>query len=327
MSSQAVDLVVLGFIAAAALGGVWLGAVRAISGLVCTAVVVALMVLGYAPLSRALERVPGLGPRLTTIIAFGLLALAGQIIAVVVIQRPLLPLLGLLRRNRGLRLGDRLLGALPGAFAGCLLVGLLLAPLAVAAPDLDLSRALREAPLASRLLEGDARILQTARVRPLLQAAADTLALPSPLTAEEAGRDLPFRVPADELVPDPAAEAQMLALVNDERVRAGLPSLDFDPVLVPVGRAHATEMFTLGYFAHESPVTGDPFDRLAAADIRYQAAGENLAFAPDIVTAHHGLMNSPGHRANILSPNFGRAGIAVMRSRYHGLMIVQMFRN
>src|SRR5262245_37690356 len=129
VSSQTVDLVVVGFIVVAALGGVWLGAVRATSGLVCTAVVVALMLLGYAPLARILERVPGLSPRLTTVVAFALLALAGQIIAVLVIQRPLQPLLGLLRRQRGLWWVDRLLGAIPGAFAGCLLAGLLLAPL------------------------------------------------------------------------------------------------------------------------------------------------------------------------------------------------------
>ena len=327
VSAQTVDLVVVAFVALAALGGVWLGALRALSGLACTAVVVALMLLGYAPLTRLLERVPGLGPRLTTVVAFAALAIAGQIIAVVVIQRPLLSLLGLLRRNRGLRWIDRLLGAVPGALAGCILAGLLLAPLAVAAPNLALGPALRESRLASRLLEGDARVLQAARVRPLLQTAADTLALPAPLAASETGRDLPFHVPADELTPDPEAEAQMLALVNEERERAGLPTLAFDPDLVPVGRAHATEMFTLGYFAHESPVTGDPFDRLAAADIPYLAAGENLAFAPDLLTAHRGLMNSPGHRANILSPAFGRAGIAVIRSRYHGLMIVQLFRN
>jgi uncharacterized protein YkwD len=119
----------------------------------------------------------------------------------------------------------------------------------------------------------------------------------------------------------------LLALVNQERERAGLPTLSLAPDLVPVGRAHATEMFTLGYFAHESPVTGDPFDRIEAAGIAYSAAGENLAFAPDVLTAHRGLMNSPGHRANILSPDFGQVGIGIVRSRYHGLMVVQVFRD
>jgi uncharacterized protein YkwD len=327
VSPQDIDLVVIGFVALAALGGVWLGAVRAASGLLCTATVVALMLLGYAPMARLIERATDLGPRATTLAAFATLAIIGQVVAALAIQRPLGPLVGLVRRVRPLRRADHLLGAVPGAVAGCILAGLLLAPLAVAAPDLQLAAALRGSRLASALLETDARILQTTRVRPLLQTAAETLALPAPLATNEAGRDLPFSVAAGDLVPDPEAEAALLALVNEERVRAGLAPLEPDEATVPVGRAHATEMFALGYFAHESPITGDPFDRLAAADVAYLAAGENLAFAPDIVTAHRGLMNSPGHRANILNPGFGRAGMAVVRSRYHGLMIVQLFRN
>lgn len=327
MSAQTIDLVVLGFVALAAFVGIGFGAVRATGGLLCTAIVVSLMLLGYAPLIALLKRGPQLGPRLTTILAFGLLALIGQLIAVIAVQRPLGPLLGVVRRHKGLRRADHLLGAIPGTIVGGLLVGLLLAPLAVAAPTLELGPALREARLASFFLEGDARFLQIARIRPLLQTAADTLAIPAAVSEGAARRELPFSVSADSLTPDQDAEAQLLALVNEERQRVGLPTLDDDPELVPVGRAHATEMFEFGYFAHESPHTGDPFDRIAAADVAYLTAGENLAFAPDIVTAHRGLMNSPGHRANILSPKFGRVGMAVIRSRYHGLMIVQLFRN
>ena len=327
MSAQTIDLMVLGFVALAAFVGSGFGAIRATVGLLCTGIVVSLMLLGYAPLADLLERGAQFGSRLTTIIAFGLLALVGQVVAVFAVQRPLGPLLGLVRRHRTLRRFDHLLGAVPGTIVGGLLVGLLLAPLAVAAPALGLGPALREARLASFFLEGDARFLQIARIRPLLQTAADTLAIPSTVSESEAGRELPFSVAAAELTPDPEAEARILALVNEERQGVGLPALDFDPELVPVGRAHAVEMFELGYFAHESPNTGGPFDRIAAADVTYLTAGENLAFAPDIVTAHRGLMNSPGHRANILSPKFGRVGMAVVRSRYHGLMIVQLFRN
>ncbi|MGN6362248.1 MAG: CAP domain-containing protein, partial [Thermomicrobiales bacterium] len=94
-----------------------------------------------------------------------------------------------------------------------------------------------------------------------------------------------------------------------------------------IARAHGEEMFELGYFSHDSPVSGSPFDRLNAAGIQYHAAGENLALAPDLDIAMQGLMNSPGHRANILSPDYGRVGIGIISSRYHGLMFVQLFRN
>jgi len=43
--------------------------------------------------------------------------------------------------------------------------------------------------------------------------------------------------------------------------------------------------------------------------------------------AHAGLMNSPGHRANILRPQFGRVGIGIMDGGVHGLMVTQNFRN
>ncbi|MBV9988254.1 MAG: hypothetical protein JO301_11270, partial [Chitinophagaceae bacterium] len=64
-----------------------------------------------------------------------------------------------------------------------------------------------------------------------------------------------------------------------------------------------------------------------AAHIRYMAAGENLALARTPPMAHTGLMNSPGHRANILNRLYGRVGIGIIDGGRHGLMISQEFRN
>ena len=52
---------------------------------------------------------------------------------------------------------------------------------------------------------------------------------------------------------------------------------------------------------------------------------ENLALAPNVDIAHKGLMNSPGHRANILSPSFGRVGIGVIDGGGYGKMFAQEF--
>jgi uncharacterized protein YkwD len=327
MDPQAIDLLVLGFIGLAALTGLAVGALRVAIGTLCTGIVVALMLFGYGPLADLAERFLRLSPRPAMIVAFGVLALLGQGVAIAIIQKPLQPVLRLSRKLPPFRVLDRIFGLAAGALVGCIVAGLLLAPLSIGAPRLNMGAALRDARLSAGLLEANARLLQAFRVRQLLQPAADTLALPAPGATSEAGRDLPFRVSSDELVADPQAEEQLLALVNEERVKVGLSPLDFAPTLVPVGRAHATEMFELGYFAHESPVTGTPFERMKGAGIEYRAAGENLAFAPDVATAHRGLMNSPGHRANILSPDFGQAGIGIMRSQYHGLMVVQLFRD
>lgn len=122
-------------------------------------------------------------------------------------------------------------------------------------------------------------------------------------------------------------EAGMLLLVNEERKKAGIKPLIADPELQAVARAHSKDMFARGYFAHVSPDGKDPFDRMKAAHVRFLTAGENLALAQTLPQAHDGLMKSPGHRANILQPQFGRVGIGIVEGGIYGLMVSQEFRN
>jgi uncharacterized protein YkwD len=61
--------------------------------------------------------------------------------------------------------------------------------------------------------------------------------------------------------------------------------------------------------------------------IIFLTAGENIALAQTLAVAHTGLMNSPGHRANILNPAYGRLGIGILDGGIYGLMITQNFRN
>lgn len=136
---------------------------------------------------------------------------------------------------------------------------------------------------------------------------------------------LPFAVGTAPARPE--LEAAMLMLVNRERAEANLRPLSADPETVEVSRAHSRDMFARSYFAHETPEGRSPFDRLRAARLTYRAAGENLALARTLDMAHQGLMKSPGHRANILHPSFGRVGIGIVDGGRHGLMITQTFRN
>ncbi len=115
--------------------------------------------------------------------------------------------------------------------------------------------------------------------------------------------------------------------VNRERAAAGLPALAPDPEMTAVARKHSADMFARGYFAHVSPDGQDPFDRMRRAGVVFRTAGENLALAPTLAIAHSGLMNSPGHRANILRPEFGRLGIGIMDGGMRGLMVTQNFRD
>ena len=136
---------------------------------------------------------------------------------------------------------------------------------------------------------------------------------------------LPFTVAVPTVRED--LETQMLGLVNAERTKRGLQPLKADPAMREVARNHSRDMFVRGYFSHYTPEGKDPFDRMKAAGVTYYVAGENLALTQTLQLAHTGLMNSPGHKANILRPTYGRVGIAVLDGGPFGIMVTQDFRN
>lgn len=136
---------------------------------------------------------------------------------------------------------------------------------------------------------------------------------------------LPYKVESPKERPD--LEVKMLDLVNQERTSRGLQPLKADPEMQKVAREHAKDMFERSYFSHYTPEQKDPFDRMKAHHIRFLTAGENLALARNLTMAHEGLMNSPGHRENILRPAFGRVGIGILDGGIYGIMVAQEFRN
>ena len=137
--------------------------------------------------------------------------------------------------------------------------------------------------------------------------------------------DLKFTV-ADPVI-DREAETEMLRLVNEERTARGLSELVMDESLREVARQHSVDMFQRGYFGHKDPEGVTPFERLQAGGVSFIIAGENIAIAPTVAIAHKGLMDSPGHRENILRPQFGRIGIGAARGDRYGIMFTQKFAN
>jgi uncharacterized protein YkwD len=219
---------------------------------------------------------------------------------------------------------NRLLGVLPGLANGLITAALVAALLLTIPMGEGLRERARESPLVNRLAIYAER-LETALHPVFAEAVAETLNFLTIQPESNERVELPYKV-ADPR-PRPDLEARMLELVNQERVAAGLKSLAPDPELTEVARRHSADMFARGYFAHDTPERRDPFDRMRAANVRFVNAGENLALAPTVQVAHRGLMNSPGHRANILYPQFGRVGIGIMDGGIRGLMISQEFRN
>lgn len=222
------------------------------------------------------------------------------------------------------RRANRILGIVPGFITG-LIVAIILAPLLMALPLPDGFRnATRESELANRLAIFSNR-LEDALAPVFDEALKRTLTLRTISPESERTINLPFKVSNPK--PRPDLEAKMLEMINRERGKAGLKPLTADPELTEVARKHSRDMFERGYFSHITPEGHSPFDRMRAANVHFLTAGENLAIAPTLPIAHTGLMNSPGHRANILRPTFGRVGIGIMDGGRQGLMVAQEFRN
>ena len=122
-------------------------------------------------------------------------------------------------------------------------------------------------------------------------------------------------------------EQKMLELINAERNKTGQPKLASDPRLQNLARSYAQTMWTEKYFSHIDKEGKNIGDRLLSAQINFQKAGENLALAPNVNTAHSALMASTDHRQNILSHNFSKVGISAIENSSYGIIFVQIFTN
>ncbi|WP_187254546.1 CAP-associated domain-containing protein [Alkalicoccus halolimnae] len=103
---------------------------------------------------------------------------------------------------------------------------------------------------------------------------------------------------------------QMFDLVNADRVEFDLDPLDWNDEIAAVSIDHSEDMAEQQYFSHENLEGASPFDRIREAGISYTRAGENIASGqPSAVMAQRGLMNSPGHRENILNQYYRELGV------------------
>lgn len=120
-------------------------------------------------------------------------------------------------------------------------------------------------------------------------------------------------------------ELRMIQLVNEARKQAGLSPLTADKELSQVARIKSAEMISEDYFSHTSPTYGSPFDMMKKFGIQYRSAGENIACNQTVDAAHRALMESPGHRENILGTQFTHIGVGIVKGGMCGQMFTQMF--
>lgn len=122
-----------------------------------------------------------------------------------------------------------------------------------------------------------------------------------------------------------AEESKMVSLVNQARMGQGLAPLSVNSQLTALAQQKSQDMVANNYFSHTSPTYGSPFQMMKNAGITYSTAGENIAGAQTTEAAHQNLMNSEGHRANILNPKFTEIGIGIASGSVYGKIFTQMF--
>jgi uncharacterized protein YkwD len=127
------------------------------------------------------------------------------------------------------------------------------------------------------------------------------------------------------------AERQMLALVNRDRKRAGLPPVVADATLAGIARAHSRDMADKDFVGHVSPRTGGAVDRVRRAGLSPGLVLENVGRAYSTEQAEGGFLSSPGHRGNILHPDARKLGVGIVVGPPVGgvtpMLVTQLFTN
>jgi uncharacterized protein YkwD len=217
---------------------------------------------------------------------------------------------------------NKILGIIPSVLSGLVLISFILTIITTLPLSLFLKQAVSSSSIGNLLVANTQGLSKD--VNSIFgKAVNDSLSF---LTVEpESNQVINLNFKVNNTKTDAVSENKMFNSVNQERQKVGLSELEFSYGLQKVARFHCEDMLKKGYFSHYSISGYSPFDRMAQFDINYTFAGENLAFAPNVELAMRGLMQSKGHRENILSKDFGRVGIGVIDAGIYGQMYCQEF--
>jgi len=123
---------------------------------------------------------------------------------------------------------------------------------------------------------------------------------------------------SDIVKPSQLSVGGIVDWTNRYRANAGLAPLKLNEELSAAAKNKVNDMFARQYFEHVSPAGEGPADIIKEAGYEYVTTGENLAlgdFGTDQVLVK-AWMDSPGHRANIMNPNFTEIGVAAALGTY-----------
>ena len=122
-----------------------------------------------------------------------------------------------------------------------------------------------------------------------------------------------------------AQEQKAGNLLNSDRIRYNLSPLTLDPELCRIARIKSEDMRDNQYFAHESPTYGSVSEMLTQFGYPHAGAAENIAHHRDVDKAQAALISSPGHRRNILSAGYTKAGVGVAADENGYVYLTQIF--
>ena len=132
-------------------------------------------------------------------------------------------------------------------------------------------------------------------------------------------------------------ESYFLQLVNADRAKAGAAALVFDGELIASARGHSQWMDATNTFSHTGAGGSSAGNRMAAAGYDARGWGENIAYVSDrgaagidkadVEQLHTNLMNSPGHRANLLKAAYKEIGIGLDLGDINGNKAVFVTQN
>lgn len=112
------------------------------------------------------------------------------------------------------------------------------------------------------------------------------------------------------------AEAEEIhAMANEARAQAGVGRLEWDQALAAAALEHCLRMAAEGPISHQYRGEPDLSARAAQAGAHFSVIEENVAIGPSADRIHEEWMQSAGHRANLLSPDVDRVGVAVVAAR------------
>ena len=125
-------------------------------------------------------------------------------------------------------------------------------------------------------------------------------------------------------------EQYLLELINAERAKVGAQPLAFDGDLNEASEGHSQWMIGTDTFSHTGSGGSTAGQRMTAAGYAFTGSwswGENIAYATtrspaglqdEVLLLHTNLMNSSGHRANILNDNYREVGLGFETGDYGG---------